>query len=136
MNDHCNIEAEKNVRKGLINVLKLFSSPEDQIEYQIKVPHVYVPHEMIEQWLDCVDHDRKDWYKPDVYSPEELEAIWSFDEVWDIESDRIDSSLTMEEMINSEPWINMINAARYSLIAFRKDSEQGGQPDAFGAGYL
>jgi hypothetical protein len=128
------IEIEMNIRRGLIDVLELFSSPEEQIEYQDKVPHVYIPDEMINQWQDWVDHDRKDRYKLGVYTQEELDAIWSFDAIWDREAERIDSRLTLAKVQESEPWIRLMKAANDALQIFRKSAEQGAQPDAFGAG--
>jgi len=105
------IEVERNIKQGLIDVLKLFSSEKDQLEYQKNVPYVYIPDEIINQWQDWVDHDRKDRYRLDVYSQEELDAIWEFDSVWDREANRVDSNLTMEEVQRSDSWRRLINAA-------------------------
>jgi hypothetical protein len=120
-----NIESEQNVRLRIIELLELISSPKDQIEYQFNVPHVYVPTEIIEQWHDDVDSGNRERYRSDIYSAEELSAIWEFDSVWDKTADELDSSLTMEQMIESGPWKNMIRAAENALSTFRKSDQQG-----------
>jgi IS30 family transposase len=121
-----NLESERNVRDRIIEVLELISSPEDQIEYQKKVPHIHIPFEIIEQWYDWVNVENKDYYKLDVYTSEELEAIWKFDAVWDSTANKMDDSLTIEELIISEPWKQMIESAKEALQAFNKNAQPEG----------
>ena len=120
-----NIESEKNVRQRIIEVLELIASPQDQVEYQHNVDFVYIPHEIIEQWRDWVDNTRKHLYRTDIYTPEELKTIWAFDKVWDNVADRIDSGLTMEQMIESKPWRELIGAASMALLVFKEGTQAG-----------
>jgi hypothetical protein len=120
-----NIEVERNIRQRIIEILELIASPQDQIEHQQNVNFIYVPNEIIEQWYDWVDRDKKERYKPDIYTAEELEAIWKFDAAWDSTADKLDDSLTIEEKIKSEPWVQMIDSAKEALQAFKNNAQPG-----------
>jgi hypothetical protein len=65
------------LRPGIVDVLRLLSSPEMQLDYERRVPGISIPSELLSQWFD-------DSYVPDrpefrqCFSAHELEALAHF----------------------------------------------------------
>ena len=65
------------LRPGVVRVLRLLSSPEEQLEYERRVPGVSVPTELLSQWFD-------DLYIPEsssfrlCFSSQEMGALAAF----------------------------------------------------------
>ena len=72
-------------RRSIIEVLRLLSSPSDQLAYERRVPNVPVTTELLSMWFD-------DTYLPEsqafreCFSKEELSALAAFNEFYDEQS--------------------------------------------------
>ena len=84
--------AEKRIRTNIIETLEMFARPEKQIEYQNNVKHVYIPTEIICWWEDFVQYENRETYMDDIYTTQELKAIWKFHKIWDKEADLVDAT--------------------------------------------
>jgi hypothetical protein len=110
------------VRNRIIEYLQVASSFQDQLEYQIAVPYVSVPGEMIEQWADWIAHDDplKDCDDP-VFSAEERQAILQFHKAWNKVCDRTPRQLPSLVVLFSDPmWEELRKAAAEALSVFIK----------------
>jgi hypothetical protein len=114
------IEAERKIRRNIIETLTMMSCPSAQRKYQEDVQDVYVPTEILCWWEDWVDTEYPERYCPDIYTDKELAAIWAFDAFW--EKITIDTSLNMEEILETPLWKTMMDAAKRSLKEFDQDS--------------
>ena len=129
MNKIRNTDADRQIKLNIIEFLELLSSAEKQIDYQKKVPHVYIPSEIICQWLDDFNSRSLKYYKSDIYSEVELNAILKFNNVWEEQANKINVKLSIEEIINTEPWVKMMFAAKQALKIIRKTAQQVDAPE-------
>lgn len=102
------------VRNRIIEYLELASSFDAQIAYQVAVPAVRVPHEVINQWEDLVDGDWQS-YEP-VLTSEEIIAIKHFHSVWEEVCDATPSELpSLDELFLTSPWRRLAAGATEAL---------------------
>ncbi len=114
-------ELRKNNRIEVQELLELFSSDVEQLDYQEKVPFVNVPDELFNQWEDCyilpIDQD---WHKT-AYSQEEHTALKEFNAKLEEVSSQTPQSLpALEEFITTEEWKKLKSAALIAIQAFAK----------------
>ncbi len=109
------IELGHNIRLGLNGVLELWTSADEQLDYQRNVPIANVSAELFCQWCD-------DYYNEDnpimlkEFSQIELEAYKEFDKVICDISDQIpEMTPPIEEFINTHEW-NIVNKAAMSTL--------------------
>jgi hypothetical protein len=109
------------MRNGIMWYLETAASLDDQREYQAAVPHVWVPHEMINQWEDWVRADDLDWYRPPVFSDDENEAIRVFHRIWSETADNTPSPMpSLDELAGTPVWGRFIAAALKALEVFQR----------------
>jgi len=90
-------------RNNIIEVLKLWSSKDEQLEYQKNVPHVNVVGELYGQW--------DDFYEPgleaikDAFSQRELVLLEKFDAEINVQVDKYNiQHLQLDDFIFTEEW--------------------------------
>ncbi|WP_345267345.1 hypothetical protein [Nocardioides nanhaiensis] len=82
--DASNRLIEQRIRNRIIEYLGLAASFEAQREYEREVPIAHIPYEVINQWEDQVrTNPRENPYNTDIYDHAEVEALSSFQAVWD-----------------------------------------------------
>jgi hypothetical protein len=113
---------QQRIRNRIIEYLEVASSPDEQRDYERRVPVAQVPAEMIEQWSDSVDAEDLDWYAPPVFSRHENEAIRRFHDVWLVVVEQLPDPLpfTIEALIGTPLWDRLVAAARTALTIFEK----------------
>jgi hypothetical protein len=97
-----------NVRMGIIGLLRLYASPEEQIAYPCPVEYLHM-------WFD-------DLYHPDTpahhqaFSAVEREALSRFDDFFDTVSEQIHwSAVTPEELHAIPLWQELMSKAKVTL---------------------
>jgi hypothetical protein len=107
------------IRNRIIESLELASSFKAQRRYQIDVPIANVPAEVICNWEDQVDQDRLEQYGPPVFSSEEIEAMRTFQQAWEVITGRLPRQLsTLEKTQELPEWDHLRDAAAKALKAF------------------
>lgn len=120
--DDC-ILTMQNVRNGIINVLGLFASFDDQRKYKRNVPICYVPYELISTWEDlaCPLSFNPAMFISPVFSDDERIAIEEFQGEWGTASDALpDNFPSFDEVLNSPYWARLRDAAVKALKAFKQ----------------
>ena len=99
--------------------LEVASSFEAQRQYQEAAP-ASVPNEMINQWEDWVTDAASDDFSAPVYSPEERQAVATFQEVWSkVVVTTPNSMPPLEETLRLDEWDKLRSAAEATLGIFR-----------------
>lgn len=113
---------EQRVRNRLIEYFELASSFVAQAEYEEAAPDfVHVPYEVIEQWQDWVPHLDLVLLESTVYTGEEVDAIRSFQSVWDATTDAIGDDYPPLEAVQAMPvWEAMRREAESALAVFAR----------------
>lgn len=113
---------QSRTRNRIIEYLELASSFAAQLEYQAKAPMVHVAHEVINQWQDWVGEDPGtiDWL-PDIFSAEELRALWTFHRVWeDVANGTPDPLPELAQTQSLPPWKELRDAARACIAVLMR----------------
>jgi hypothetical protein len=109
------------IRNNIIDYLELASSPDEQREYERRVPIAQVPNEMINQWEDCVPDADFDWYCEPEYSLDEQDAIRRFHQIWSSVADETPDEMppTIGALIGTPVWQRLTDGAGEALRVFR-----------------
>lgn len=115
---------KQRIRENIIDYLELASSSAEQREYErslieAKAPGI-VPVEVINQWQDSVPDADLGWFDEPVFSNQEQSAIRTFHKNWDEIANLLPEPMpwTVEDMIGTEPWTSLGEAARNALAVF------------------
>jgi hypothetical protein len=102
-------------RSSIVDILRLLSDPNRQLEYEQNVPQVRVTNELISMWFD-------DTYIPESkafqrsFSKEELRALATFNDFYDQHLNLLPSSkANVTSWLNSETWQQIMTQARETL---------------------
>ena len=106
-----------NLRSGIISVLRLLSSSEEQLDYERRVPGISIPSELVCQWFD-------DLYLPDTaafrrsFSSQELESLAAFNTYFaDREEILPDPRSGIVSWLKDKTWIEIMREANRTLAA-------------------
>jgi hypothetical protein len=103
----------------VIEYFELASSFEAQREYELAVPIVHVPYEVIEQWQDWVPHLDLVLATSTVYSADEREALRRFQAVWDVTAAANGDDYPSLSVVQDLPaWQELRREAESSLAIF------------------
>ncbi len=94
------------VRNRIIEYLQTASSFKEQEDYQRSVPHVHVPHEVIEQWADQVSDPEDAFFRSPVFSDDERRAMSVFHRVWDDVCEHTPNPLPALDQLFVDPWVS------------------------------
>lgn len=107
-------ELATNVRKLVIDALKLISSKEEQLSYQKEVPQINVSEELFNHWEDT--------YIPDspvnerAFTKEELIALKEFNLTFDRVCDGTPRNLPLiDEFMKTKEWKELTESAALAL---------------------
>jgi hypothetical protein len=113
--------AAPDLRPGIIEVLRLLSSPEKQLEYERRVPSISIPSELLCQWFD-------DTYLPESpvfrqgFSSRELEALAHFNNYFsDHEKLLPDPHCGIRNWLEDNIWKGIMSEARHTLAALEHE---------------
>jgi hypothetical protein len=106
---------ESTVRKGIIDLLQLFASEEQQLAYERDVPHVDITAELVGMWFDDQYHPNQRHFES-CFSPAELAALEEFDKFYGMRVDRLpESKRTVRTWLNSPVWREVMEQVRWTL---------------------
>jgi hypothetical protein len=108
------------IRNRIIESLELASSFEAQRQYQVSVPYISVPTEVIEQWFDCVNNEEplKSCPEP-VFSSEERQAVSRFhSKIKEVCRNTPQFLPPLEELLTYPCWAELRVLAEESLTVF------------------
>lgn len=98
------IELAKRIRQNVLNVLELWSSKKEQLEYQKSVPIAQVSDELFCQWADDTYHPDSKQFKI-AFNEKEREILAEFDKVFNSISDNTINNLPdITEFVNTTEW--------------------------------
>lgn len=114
-------DLQKTNRIEVKELLELFSSEVEQLNYQEKVPYINVPDELFNQWEDCyilpIDQG---WHK-NTYSEEEHFALKKFSEtIEQISSETTQCLPELDEFMKTTEWKALKSGALIAIKAFKK----------------
>ncbi len=111
INDNEFIELTRN---NIIGVLQLWSSKEEQLEYQKSVPIAQVSEELFGQWEDFYIPDAE--ILKDAFKPYELELLGKFDDELIKRANKSNSFLpVIEKYIETDDWKALNSLAKETL---------------------
>jgi hypothetical protein len=106
------------IRNRIVEYLELTSSFVAQREYQSHTP-VHVPHEIINQWEDCVPDPSDPAFAGPVFSVAERDAISRFHKVWDEMTSSTPEPLpTLDALFETAEWQRLRDSALEALQVF------------------
>lgn len=109
------------VRNRLIEYFEVVSSFDRQQKYQLTVPSVSVPNEMINQWEDWFYVTHVDSYREPVFSPDEQRSLLAFHAAWsDVVDATPDPLPALTEIIASPEWERLRAAGSEALGVFTR----------------
>jgi hypothetical protein len=110
--------ASPDLRPGIVEALRLLSSPELQLEYERRVPGISVPSELLCRWFD-------DAYLPDspafrrCFSSNELEALAHFGNYFAAHEKFLpDLNRGVASWLKDDTWKAIMSEARRALVIF------------------
>jgi uncharacterized protein YbaR (Trm112 family) len=120
------IELARRLRQNLLDVLELWTSKEQQLEYQANVPIAQVTAELICQWAD-------DYYYPETkhfklaFDENERTVLADFDKVLNNIVDNIPAPLpSLNDFINTNDWLVISQAAIATLTKLNNTAANKG----------
>lgn len=115
-------ELKLRIRNNIIDYLELASSPDQQREFERRVPIAHIPNEMINLWEDHVPDADFDWYSEPEFSLAEQSAIERFHGIWNSVADETPDVMpdTIETLIGTPVWQRLIDGATDALRIFQK----------------
>ena len=109
------IELTKRIRQNVLNVLELWSSKEEQLEYQKNVPIAQVSTELFCQWSDDTYHPESRQFKL-AFDEMEREILADFDKTFNYVSDKTPNNLPdIADFIKTTEW-KIVNEAAIETI--------------------
>jgi len=108
------------IRNRIIEYFEATSSYEEQLAYEARVPMVFVPNEVINEWEDWFRREYLPDYVEPIFSKEEQESLGNFDQIWlSVVDDTPNPLPKLTDLIGTEPWERLRVAAEEALNVFR-----------------
>jgi len=97
-------------RDSIIGLLELFSSEEEQLDYEKNVPHVDITVELVCMWFDDQYHPERGF--DNIFSHDELAALSDFHQFYDERVGRLPESLgTVRTWLADPVWREIMQKA-------------------------
>ena len=108
-------ELAKRIRQNVLNVLDLWSSKEEQLEYQKNVPIAQVSAELFCQWADDSYHPDSRQFKM-AFNEKEREVLTYFDKTLNFISEKTPNNLPdIVEFVKTNEW-QIVNQAAIDAV--------------------
>jgi hypothetical protein len=109
------------IRNRIIEHLETLASFDAQRDYQLRVPKINVPYELINGWEDWVDGPAPTHFVEPVFSAAEREVVAVFHAEWNrAASDMPDTYPSLSEVQAAPYWSRLRDAAERALMVFEK----------------
>lgn len=109
------IELVNRIRQNVLNVLSLWSSKEEQLEYQENVPIAQVSAELFCQWADDSYHPESRQFKM-AFNEKEREILADFDKTFNCISEKTSNNLPdIAKFVKTTEW-KIVNQAAIDTI--------------------
>jgi len=102
------------LRKSIIDFIRLISSSDEQFEYENNVPIANVPSELICMWFDDLYHPNSELFL-NSFSAKESEDLSLFNEVYDSRVKNIPSSDGVKGLQENHSWLEVQSHANALL---------------------
>lgn len=110
------------LRLGIVHILQMLSSREEQLDYERRVPGISVPTELLSLWFD-------DQYSPEsesfrlCFSGQEMEALSAFNGYFEIVEKRLPEPRGgIKTWLEDENWRGIMREAARTLTALNSES--------------
>jgi hypothetical protein len=111
-----------NLRPGIIGVLRLLASPEEQLNYERRVPGISVPTELLSQWFDDLYVPESESFRS-CFSSQEMEALSIFNNYFDVAEKRLPQPRDgIRTWLEDETWQGIMREAARALSAVNSES--------------
>ena len=111
------------LRSGIVDVLRLLSSAEQQLEYERRVPSISVPIELESIWFDDTYIPSSHAFKS-YFFPEELEAMAVFNTYFIDQKELLPKCPDgIHSWLNTETWQGIMREAGRALATFDPESK-------------
>jgi hypothetical protein len=111
-----------NLRPGIIGVLRLLASPEDQVNYERRVAGISVPTELLSQWFDDLYLPKSESFRS-CFSAQEMEALSVFNNYFDVAEKRLPQPRDgIRTWLENETWQGIMREAARALSALKSES--------------
>jgi hypothetical protein len=108
-------ELAKRIRQNVMSILELWSSKEEQLEYQKNVPIAQVSAELFCQWADDTYHPESRQFKL-AFDEKEREILADFDKIFNYVSDKTPINLPdIADFMKTTEW-KIVNEAAIETI--------------------
>ncbi|WP_421810889.1 hypothetical protein [Flagellimonas sp.] len=112
-NDHK--ELGKRIRQNVLDVLKLWASKDEQLEYQKNVPIADVSAELFCQWGDDFYHPETPQFRL-AFNENERKVLADFDKTFNLISDKTSKNLpNIVDFVKTNEWLILNQAAVEAL---------------------
>jgi hypothetical protein len=109
------------IRDNIHGLLNLFASPEAQQSYQLSVPFVNVPTELLCQWADDLYHPDEAVFRK-AFNPDELIALAAFDKVIQRATKTFSGTTPpLDRYVASTSGVELAGAAASVLLVLRQE---------------
>ena len=103
---------ELNLKAGIIDLLKLLASEDEQLAYQKNVPHVDIAAELVSRWFDDLCHPNDNSFISS-FGTEELEALAAFHRFYNGRVNQLpESEGTIRIWLGSPIWREVMRKAK------------------------
>jgi len=110
---------DQRIRNRVIEWLERAASFSNQTEYQLAVPGINFPYELVNSFEDWVHGDPRSVTLPDIFSADESEAISVTYGAWDAAADALpDTYPSLADAQALPEWEVLRSAAERALVIF------------------
>jgi hypothetical protein len=105
-------------RSSVIGVLRLLSSPSQQVAYERRVPHVSVTVELLSLWFDDIYLPNSQAFRS-CFSAEELSALAAFNQFYEKQSQLLlEPKNGVSDWLKEKNWQEIMQRASNLVEAF------------------
>ena len=119
-------ELAKRIRQNVLSILDLWSSKEEQLEYQRNVPIAQVSAELFCQWADDFYHPESTQFKM-AFDEKEREILADFDKTFNHISEKTPNDLPyIDDFVKTKEWEVVNRAALETLEKINNTAANNG----------
>ncbi len=116
MNPDLHNQQINNTRRNIINTLYLFSSKEEQLNYQENVPIAHVSAELFCQWDEYFLSEKNEGLFREAFNEDERMILSEFNEVFERVAETTPDDLPdIHDFIKTVAWVRLSKAASIAL---------------------
>ena len=110
------------LRSGIVGILQLLSSPQKQLQYELKVPAISVPTELLCMWFDDLYLPNSQYFNR-CFSSGELEAMATFNVCFARQEELLPEPRDgIKTWLQDETWLGIVQEASKTLAVLEPRS--------------